>query len=55
MRCPTEEQRAGARSQKGGKFGLAPRALTFARLYAETPRCTISGGLRTGVPIDCGQ
>jgi hypothetical protein len=46
MRYPSEEQRDGARSQKAGNFGLTPRALKFARHYAEQPRCTISTAAR---------
>jgi hypothetical protein len=46
MRYPTPEQRDGARSQKAGDLGLTPRALKFARVYAETPRCTISHAAR---------
>jgi hypothetical protein len=46
MRYPTAEQREGARSQKAGDFGLTPRALRFARLYAEQPRSTISAAAR---------
>lgn len=46
MRYPTKEQRDGARAQKAGDFGLTKRALRFARLYADTPRCTISHAAR---------
>jgi hypothetical protein len=47
MRHPTIEQRDGARAQKAAlDFGLTPRALKFARLYAEQPRCTISAAAR---------
>src|SRR5215470_7647863 len=46
MRYPTPEQRDGARSQKAGDFGLTPRALRFARLYAEKPDRTISNAAR---------
>jgi hypothetical protein len=46
MRYPTDEQRDGARAQKARHFGLSKRALKFARVYAETPRCTISGAAR---------
>jgi hypothetical protein len=47
MRHPTKEQRDGARVQKTPlDFGLTARALKFARVYAETPRCTISYAAR---------
>ena len=46
MRYPTPEQRDGARSQKASDFGLTPRALKFARLYAENPDRTISDAAR---------
>jgi hypothetical protein len=46
MRYPTPEQRDGARAQKAGDFGLTPRALRFARLYAEKPDRTISDAAR---------
>jgi hypothetical protein len=46
MRYPTKEQRDGARAQKAADFGLTTRALKFARLYAETPNCTISDAAR---------
>jgi hypothetical protein len=46
MRYPTKDQRDGARAQKAADFGLTKRALAFARLYAETPGCTISGAAR---------
>jgi hypothetical protein len=46
MRYPTREQSDGARAQKAGDFGLTTRALQFARLYAETPDCTISAAAR---------
>lgn len=46
MRYPTKEQRDGARAQKAGDFGLTARAVKFARVYAETPRCTISAAAR---------
>lgn len=47
MRHPTKEQRDGARAQKAAlDFGLTGRALKFARLYAETPHCTISDAAR---------
>ncbi|HXQ51573.1 MAG TPA: hypothetical protein VN802_10810 [Stellaceae bacterium] len=38
MRYPTPEQRAGAAAQRSGPtFGLRPRAVEFAHLYAEHP------------------
>jgi hypothetical protein len=46
MRYPTKEQRDGARAQKAGDFGLTARALAFARVFAETPDCTISHAAR---------
>ena len=46
MRHPTSEQRDGARAQKAADFGLTKRALRFARLYSERPRCTISAAAR---------
>jgi hypothetical protein len=47
MRYPSEEQCQGARAQKTAlDFGLTARALKFARLYAETPDCTISRAAR---------
>ena len=46
MRYPTDEQREGIRAQKAGDFDLTPRALAFARLYATTPRCSISAAAR---------
>jgi hypothetical protein len=47
MRYPTPEQKAGARAQNAAlDFGLTRRALKFARLYAEKPRCTISNAAR---------
>jgi hypothetical protein len=47
MRYPTREQHDGARAQKATlDFGLTPRALKFARLYAEKPDRTISDAAR---------
>jgi hypothetical protein len=47
MRYPTRDQSDGARAQKATlDFGLTARALKFARVYAETPRCTISEAAR---------
>jgi hypothetical protein len=47
MRYPTKEQSDGARAQKALlDFGLTARAVKFARVYAETPDCTISAAAR---------
>jgi hypothetical protein len=47
MRHATKEQSDGAIAQKAAlDFGLTRRALKFARLYAEMPRCTISDAAR---------
>ena len=38
MRNPSKEQSDGVRAQKAAlDFGLTERALTFARVYAESP------------------
>jgi hypothetical protein len=46
MRHPTKEQSEGACAQKAADFGLTARALKFARVFAETPDCTISDAAR---------
>src|SRR5262249_47823960 len=47
MRYPTSDQRAGSHAQRvPADFGLTTRALKFARLYAENPRCTVSNAAR---------
>lgn len=47
MHYPSKEQSDGVRAQKAAlDFGLTDRALTFARVYAESPCRTISHAAR---------